>query len=58
MGLMEFCKDRNLSHPGFVVLDSPRLANYELGVDEDSLAGTDLKVRFYQYLAGNHRLFE
>lgn len=54
IGLMEFCKERNLSHPGFVVLDSPLLAYYEPESQEDSLEGSDLKVRFYEYLANNH----
>ena len=54
IGLMEFCKDKNLSHPGFVVLDSPLLAYYEPESSEDSLQGSDLKVRFYNYLADNH----
>jgi hypothetical protein len=54
IGLMEFCKERNLSHPGFVVLDSPLLAYYKPESSEDSLKGSDLKVRFYNYLADNH----
>ncbi|MEG5036058.1 AAA family ATPase [Microcoleus sp. AT3-D2] len=54
IGLMEFCKERNLSHPGFVVLDSPLLAYYKPESEEDSLQGSDLKVRFYNYLADNH----
>jgi AAA15 family ATPase/GTPase len=55
IGLMEFCKERNLSHPGFVVLDSPLLAYYKPEGSEDSLKGSDLKDRFYNYLAENHR---
>jgi hypothetical protein len=54
IGLMEFCKEKNLSHPGFVVLDSPLLAYYKPESSEDSLQGSDLKVRFYEYLATNH----
>lgn len=54
IGLMEFCKEKNLSHPGFVVLDSPLLAYYEPESTEDSLQGSDLKIRFYNYLADNH----
>jgi phage shock protein A len=55
IGLMEFCKDENLSHPGFVVLDSPLLAYYKPEGAEDTLIkGSDLKVRFYNYLADNH----
>jgi hypothetical protein len=54
IGLMEFCRERNLSHPGFAVLDSPLLAYYAPESAEDSLVGSDLKVRFYKYLAQNH----
>jgi phage shock protein A len=55
IGLMEFCRDENLSHPGFVVLDSPLLAYYKPEGAEDTLIkGSDLKVRFYNYLADNH----
>lgn len=55
IGLMEFCKERNLSHPGFVVLDSPLLAYWEPEASEDKaiLEGSHLKVRFYEYLANN-----
>jgi len=55
IGLMEFCKERNLSHPGFVVLDSPLLAYYKPESADDSLAGSDLKDRFYNYLAEAHK---
>jgi len=53
IGLMEFCKERNLSHPGFVVLDSPLLAYWKPEASEDRviLEGSDLKFRFYEYLA-------
>ena len=55
IGLMEFCKERNLSHPGFVVLDSPLLAYWKPEASEDRviLEGSDLKFRFYEYLADN-----
>jgi len=55
IGLMEFCKDRNLSHPGFVVLDSPLLAYWKPEASEDRviLEGSNLKYRFYEYLANN-----
>lgn len=52
IGLMEFCRERNLPHPGFVVLDSPLLAYWKPEGDEDDLRGTDLKERFYLYLLG------
>jgi hypothetical protein len=52
IGMMEFCRERRLPHPGFVVLDSPLLAYWEPEGDEDDLRGTDLKEMFYRYLAG------
>jgi len=55
IGLMEFCKERNLSHPGFVVLDSPLLAYWkpEASKDRAILEGSNLKFQFYEYLANN-----
>ncbi|MEA5449316.1 hypothetical protein VB780_12105 [Leptolyngbya sp. CCNP1308] len=54
IGLMEFCRQEDLPHPGFVVLDSPLLAYREPESEEDSaLAESDLKARFYEYLAMN-----
>lgn len=55
IGLMEFCRERNLPHPGFVVLDSPLLAYWKPEGDEDDLRGTDLKEMFYRYLLGLHK---
>ncbi len=55
IGLMEFCRDKALPHPGFVVLDSPLLAYWAPEGKEDDLTGTDLKDRFYGYLVDNHR---
>lgn len=52
IGLMEFCRERDLPHPGFVVLDSPLLAYWEPEGQEDDLRGTDLKEMFYRYLLG------
>ena len=52
IGLLEFCLDEGLPHPGFVVLDSPLLAYWEPEGDDDDLTGTDLKERFYEYLLG------
>lgn len=54
IGLLEYCKDRGLPHPGFIVLDSPLLSYWGPEGDEDSLVGTDLKERFYEYLAMQH----
>jgi predicted nuclease with TOPRIM domain len=52
VGLMEFCRERSMPHPGFVVLDSPLLAYWKPEGDEDDLHGTDLKEMFYRYLLG------
>jgi len=52
IGLMEFCRERELPHPGFVVLDSPLLAYWKPEGADDDLRGTDLKEMFYRYLLG------
>jgi len=52
IGLMQFCRDRSLPHPGFVVLDSPLLAYWKPEGDADDLRGSDLKDKFYRYLLG------
>lgn len=55
VGLLEFCRERSLPHPGFVVLDSPLLAYFKPeGEDDAELQGTDLKERFYSYLKTHH----
>lgn len=55
IGLMEFCRERDLPHPGFVVLDSPLLAYWKPEGDDDDLRGTDVKEMFYGYLLGLHK---
>jgi len=55
IGLLEYCQENDLSHPGFAVLDSPLLAYFKPeGDDDEILKGTDLKERFYQYLVEHH----
>lgn len=54
LGLLEFCKEHSLPHPGFVVLDSPLLAYYKPEGEDDSLQGTSLKQKFYKYLIEEH----
>lgn len=54
IGLMEYCQENKLPHPGFVVLDSPLLAYYKPEGVDDNLQGTDLKEKFYEYLISNH----
>lgn len=52
LGLLDYCRESDTPHPGFVVLDSPLLAYREPEGAEDDLRGTDLKDRFYQLLFG------
>jgi ABC-type transporter Mla subunit MlaD len=55
IGLLEYCQENDLPHPGFIVLDSPLLAYFKPEGDDDLLLkGTDLKDRFYQYLINHH----
>lgn len=54
LGLLEFCRERSLPHPGFVVLDSPLLAYYKPEGEGDSLQGSALKQKFYKYLIEEH----
>jgi len=55
VALLEYCQENGLSHPGFVVLDSPLLAYFKPEGDDDLiLKGTDLKERFYEYLVTHH----
>ncbi len=60
VGLFEYCRSRKMSHPGFVILDSPLLAYKEPKGEDEGIAGTDLKPRFYEHLeklAGNQQIF-
>ncbi len=54
IGLLEFCREHDLPHPGFVVLDSPLLAYWKPEGEEDDLRGSDLDEMFYRYLLGLH----
>jgi hypothetical protein len=51
IGLLDFCKDNQTPHPGFVILDSPLLSYRAPESSEDDLSETDLDERFYAYLA-------
>lgn len=60
IALLDYCRARKLPHPGFVVLDSPLLAYKEPQGDDENIAGTDLKPRFYEHLRkfiGKQQLF-
>ncbi|SHN72375.1 ATP-binding protein [Desulfovibrio litoralis] len=50
IGLLEFCKKNNRPHLGIVILDSPLLAYKEPDNDSDSLCGTSVQDKFYEYL--------
>mgnify|MGYP002783564597 CR=1 FL=1 len=55
IALFEYCQEKGLPHPGFVLLDSPLLAYFQPeGDDDHALKGTDLKERFYEYLVQHH----
>ncbi|WP_152926578.1 hypothetical protein [Shimia sp. SK013] len=50
LGLLKFTEDKQLPHPGFVVLDSPLLAYEKPEDDADDLSETDVNLRFLQSL--------
>jgi hypothetical protein len=52
VGLLQFCKTKDTPHPSFVILDTPLRAYREPEGSEDDLTGTDVNVKFYDYLAG------
>jgi hypothetical protein len=52
VGLLEFCRENETPHPGFVVLDSPLLSYKAPDDSNDDLRSTDLKDQFYAHLAG------
>lgn len=51
IGLLQYCRAESTPHPGFVVLDSPLLAYRAPEGKEDDLRGTQVNVKFYNYLA-------
>jgi peptidoglycan hydrolase CwlO-like protein len=59
VALLIYCRERNLPHPGIVVLDTPLLTyreplgsrHGELSVDEVELKRTGLATHFYNHLA-------
>ena len=55
IALLEHCRENDLPHPGFLVLDSPLLAYWGPEGEADSLQGTDLKEKFYEYLITYHQ---
>jgi hypothetical protein len=60
LAIFEFCRSRKMPHPGVVILDSPLIAYKEPKADDEGIAGTDLKRRFYEHLevfAGEEQIF-
>jgi hypothetical protein len=61
VALLLFCHDRNLPHPGFLVLDTPLLTYRDpirskegpLSADEQALRNTSLKDFFFEHLSRN-----
>lgn len=50
IGLLKYCRQNNLPHPGFVVIDSPLVAFREPDEGEEKI-GDDVKRVFYETLA-------
>jgi hypothetical protein len=60
LALFEYCRSRNMPHPGFVILDSPLIAYKEPVPDDEDISASDLKPRFYEHLekfAGSQQVF-
>jgi hypothetical protein len=55
VGLMEFSRQNDTPHPGFVILDSPLLSYREPDSQADDLRGTDLDTCLYEYLEKRDR---
>ncbi|MBZ4370221.1 hypothetical protein [Corallococcus sp. AS-1-6] len=59
VALLLFCKERNLPHPGFLILDTPLLTyrdplrskSGKLAEDEEAVARSPLKDYFFEHLA-------
>lgn len=50
IGLLEYCRNNDLPHPGIAILDSPLLSYREPDNAEDDLRDSDLNAEFYHYL--------
>jgi hypothetical protein len=59
VGLLMFCRERGLPHPGFLVLDTPMLTYRDplrsragaLDADEEAIRNTSLKDFFFEHLS-------
>lgn len=52
VGLLEYCKEQELPHPGFIILDTPLLAYREPESDDQALLKNGVDEKFYNYLNG------
>lgn len=51
VSLLQYCREFETPHPGFIVLDSPLLSYREPEGDGDDLSGTDLNTHFFEFLS-------
>jgi hypothetical protein len=51
VSLMEFCKKKNLPHPGFVVLDSPLTTYQGKKSNQDDVVSYDIQTAFFKDLS-------
>jgi len=51
VSLLQYCRQFETPHPGFIVLDSPMLSYREPDGDGDDLSGTDLNTHFFEFLS-------
>lgn len=51
VSLLQYCRQFETPHPGFVVLDSPLLSYREPEGEGDDLSGTEVNSHFYEFLA-------
>lgn len=50
LGLLEYCKEKELPHPGFIILDTPLLAYREPDSDDQAILENGVDEKFYNYL--------
>lgn len=50
VGLLEYCQEEDLPHPGFIIMDSPLLAYREPDSDDEALLLNGVDKKFYNYL--------
>ncbi|MFS0687815.1 AAA family ATPase [Sporosarcina sp. 179-K 8C2 HS] len=59
IGLLRFCKNKNLPHPGFVILDSPvttfKEAKQKSKDNDDEIVPNNIQQSFFEDLAKNYK---